>query len=396
MKTATLSNPTHGYRIHPSRAKAGLVTLAAAIAGILSLALPLTSGAQADGSTRTVATGSNIPLAPNAPDRYTVKQGDTLWSISRVFLQDAWYWPEIWYANPQVENPHRIYPGDVLSLTYVDGQPRVSIDQRAVAAVGGGATKLSPQVRSQPLPQSITTVPYEVIASFMGRPTLLDKSQVKSGPYIVAMRDGHMVGAAGNEVYARGLEQSVVDGRYSIIHVGEPLRDPENRDILGYHGLYVGSGAVAQTGDPAKLILTGSLREALQGDKLFPEDAAVGVDFIPHAPAGDINGAVMAVDDYSVIGQYQVVALNRGTSDGLEPGHVLAILEAGGNTKDVYAHGGLTAGLNTGMTRFGRNVSLPAERTGLVMIFKANEQMSYGLVMEATRPIRTGDLIRQP
>ncbi len=396
MKTATLSNPTNGFRIHPSRARAGLVTLAAAIAATLCLALPLTSGAQGEGSTRTVATGSNIPLAPNAPDRYTVKQGDTLWSISKVFLQDAWYWPEIWYANPQVENPHRIYPGDVLSLTYVDGQPRVSIDQRAVAAVGGGATKLSPQIRSQALPQSITSVPYEVIAAFAGRPTLLDKDQVKSGPYIVAMRDGHMVGAAGNEVYARGLEQSAVDGRYSIIHVGEPIRDPENRDILGYHGFYVGSGAVSQVGETTKLVLTGSQREALQGDKLFPEDAVIGADFIPHAPAGVINGAVMAVDDYSVVGQFQVVAINRGSNDGLEPGHVLAILEAGGTTKDVYSEGGLTAGLNTGMLRFGRQVTLPAERTGIVMIFKASERMSYGLVMEAIRPIRTGDLVSQP
>ncbi len=384
MKTATF----------PS--KAGLLTLAAAVVATLTLALPTTSGAQADGATRTIATGSNIPLAPNAPDRYTVKSGDTLWGISQVFLRDAWNWPEIWYVNPQVENPHLIYPGDVLTLVYVDGQPRVTLGERGAtaAAVGGGAEKLSPQVRSEALPQSITTVPYEIIAAFMGRPTLLDRNQVKSGPYIVAMRDGHLVGATGNQVYARGLENAAVDGRYSVIHVGEPLRDPENRDILGYHGLYVGSGAVSQTGDPTTLVLAQSLREALQGDKLFPEDVSVTADFTPHAPAASIDGAVMAVDDYSVVGQYQVVAINRGTREGMEPGHVLAVHEAGGTVRDVYSGGGQTAGLKTG--GFSKRVQLPEERTGLVMVFKANERMSYGLVMEAVRPIRTGDLIRAP
>ena len=395
MKTATHAFPSLGFRISPRRS-AGFTTLAAAVAGALLLALPVTSGAQAGGTTRTVATGSIIPLAANAPERYTVQSGDTLWSISKVFLQDAWYWPEIWYANPQVENPHRIYPGDVLALTYVEGQPRVSIEQRAATPVGGGAMKLTPQVRSEALPQAVTTVPYEVIAAFMGRPTMLDKAQVKSGPYIVAMRDSRMIGAAGNEVYVRGLDNASVDGRYNIIHVGEPLRDPETRDILGYHGLYVGSGAVSEQGETTKLTLTKSQREALQGDKLFPEDATLGADFIPHAPAKALQGAVMAVDDYSVLGQYQVVAINRGTRDGLEPGHVLAVQESGGKVKDVYAHGGQTAGLTTGVTAFRKSVALPEERTGLVMVFKANERMSYGLIMEATRPIRTGDGVRQP
>jgi hypothetical protein len=210
------------------------------------------------------------------------------------------------------------------------------------------------------------------------------------------MRDNHVIGAAGNDVYARGLAGAAVDGRYNIIHVGEPLRDPETRDILGYHGLYVGSGTVAQQGETTKLTLTKSQREALQGDKLFPEDASLGADFIPHAPAKAVEGAVMAVDDYSVLGQYQVVAINRGTRDGLEPGHVLAVQEVGATVKDKYARGGQAAGLSNGLSGLRKSVALPEERTGLVMVFKANERMSYGLIMEATRPIRTGDVVRQP
>ncbi len=394
MKTATFRSPASGLMPRFLGSHAGWFALTAAIAGTLAIGLPTSVGAQAEAA-RTVATGSNIPLAPNAPDRYTVRRGDTLWGIAQLFLRDAWYWPEIWHVNPQVENPHLIYPGDVLTLVYVDGQPRVTLE-RGTAAVGGDATRLSPQVRSEPLPQAITTVPYEVIAAFMGRPTLLDREQVESGPYLVAMRDGHMIGAAGNEIYARGIGSAAPESRYSVIHVGEPLRDPENRNILGYHGLYVGSGAVLQSGDPAKLVLTDSLREALQGDKLFPEDANIGADFIPHAPAAAISGSVIAVDDYSVVGQYQVVALNRGSRDGLEPGHVLAVHESGGTVKDIYSRGGQTAGLKSGIGGFAKNVRLPDERTGLIMVFKANDRMSYGLVMEAIRPIRTGDVIGQP
>src|SRR4029450_8138628 len=144
-------------------------------------------------SQRTIATGSNIPLTADAPDQYVVKTGDTLWDISKVFLRDPWYWPEIWYVNPQVENPHLIYPGDVLKLVYVDGQPRVTLAERPE---GGGGKRLSPQVRRGPLSQAIPAIPYDIVASFMGRPTLLDKNTVDTAPYVVAMRNDHIIGAA--------------------------------------------------------------------------------------------------------------------------------------------------------------------------------------------------------
>ena len=153
--------------------------------------LPVSSTAQ--DTQRTIATGSNIPLTADAPNEYTVKTGDTLWDISKVFLRDPWYWPEIWYVNPQVENPHLIYPGDVLKLVYIDGQPRVTVGDRGGATESGGGKRMSPQVRREPLSQAITAIPYDVIASFMGRPTLLDGDQVKSAPYVVALRDGHAV-----------------------------------------------------------------------------------------------------------------------------------------------------------------------------------------------------------
>jgi LysM domain len=355
--------------------------------------LPVSSTAQ--DSNRTIATGSNIPLTADAPDQYTVKTGDTLWDISKVFLRDPWYWPEIWYVNPQVENPHLIYPGDVLKLVYIDGQPRVTLGDRGAVESGGGK-RLSPSVRREPLSQAITAIPYDIIASFMGRPTLLDSDQVKRAPYVVAMRDGHVIGAAGNEIYAKGIGSAAADARYSIIHVDEKLYDPETRDLLGYSGLYVGSGPVATTGDPAKLLLTDSTREALQGDKLFPEAVDVNVDFVPHAPTSDVDARVIAVRDHTVMGQYQVIALNRGQRAGLEPGHVLAISQAGAVVRDSYSKGGMSATGSSNKGLGGRSVRLPDERVGLAMVFKAFDRMSYALVMETSHEIRQGDLATNP
>lgn len=376
MKTATLS------------IRSALVLGLAAGLTVAGGLVPVSSSAQ-EGS-RTIATGSNIPLSADAPDEYIVKTGDTLWDISKIYLRDPWYWPEIWYVNPQVENPHLIYPGDVLKLVYIDGQPRLTIAERGE----GGTKRLSPEIRREPLTDAITAIPYDIVASFMGRPTLLDKDQVNNAPYVVAMRDGHIIGATGNELYARGIEDAALDSRYSVIHVEEEIRDPENNDLLGYTGIYVGSGPIAIEGDPAKLVLTDSAREALQGDKLFPESIDVNMDFVPHAPDSEIDATVIAVQSHTVIGQYNVVALNRGSSSGLEPGHILAVSQRGGIVRDRYSKGGL--GARSASLGGGKKVQLPNERVGMVMVFKAFDRMSYALVMETTREIRHGDIAANP
>jgi hypothetical protein len=374
-----------------------LLSLVAGLTVTAGLA-PLSSTAQ-EGPAQTVGSGSNIPLTANAPDTYTVKTGDTLWDISKVFLREPWYWPEIWYVNPQIANPHLIYPGDVLKLVYVDGQPRLTVAHRGGETVEGSRSgrRLSPEVRRQPLDQAITAIPYDIVASFMGRPTLLSKDQVKTAPYVVAMRDDHMIGAIGNEVYARGIGSAALDTRYSIVHVEEELRDPDNNALLGYSGMYVGSGPVQTQGDPAKLLMTDSAREALQGDKLFPESVDVNVDFVPHAPAAEVDASVIAVRSHTVMGQYQVVALNRGTGAGLEPGHILAVYQLGGKVRDTFKEGGLAAGrARRSSYSGGTTVQLPDERAGIIMVFKAFDKISYALVMETTHEIRQGDRAKNP
>jgi hypothetical protein len=371
---------------HPLRASIvlGLVAGLTAFTGLTT--------ATAQDSSRTIATGSNIPLTANAPDEYVVKPGDTLWDISKVYLRDPWYWPEIWYVNPQVQNPHLIYPGDVLKLVYIDGQPRLTLAERAEG--GDGTKRLSPQVRREPSSRAITAIPHDVIAGFAGRPVLLDKDQVNKAPYVVAMRDGHVIGGAGNEIYARGIQNAQPEERYSIIHVEGELVDPDTRKLLGYTGVYVGSGPVMVSGDPAKLMLTETAREALQGDKLFPESIDVSLDFVPHAPETQIDATVIAVKDMTVMGQYHVVALNRGSNAGLEAGHVVAIERAGSVVLDKFSKGGLSA--RSSNLKRGKAVQLPAERAGIAMIYKTYDRMSFALIMEATHEIREGDRATNP
>ena len=270
------------------------------------------------------ATGSGPVLAPNAPDSYVVKRGDTLWGIAKMFLRDPWYWPEIWQVNPQVQNPHLIYPGDTLRLVYVEGQPKILLQR-------GDNARVLPRVRSEPLEAAISTIPYDSIAAFMSKPSVLSKEQIKCAAYVLASLDDHEAIGSGNTIYARGFcEPAEVGSRYSIVRVGDELRDPDDNRLLGYNGIYTATGRVTRGGDPTTLIVTDSGREAEPGDKVLPGSVDVALDFAPSAPHVRVKGRLMAVTDgVTVIGQYQVVAINRGIRDGLVPGNVLAIFSNG-------------------------------------------------------------------
>jgi LysM domain len=342
-----------------------------------SSAAPASSEAQPGG----------VALNPNAPESYVVKKGDTLWAIAKVFLQDPWFWPEIWQVNPQVQNPHLIYPGDTLRLVYIDGRPTIMMQR-------GDAARVQPRVRSQPLEGAITTIPYETVAAFMSKPSVLAQEQIKGAPYVLATRDMHVVMADGDTIYARGFTRPVELGtHYNVVRVGDALRDPDDNRIVGYDGIFTGAGHITRSGDPATLVMTESARETEAGDKLFAGGVDVPLDFIPSAPKTKINGRIMAVSDgVSVIGQYQVVAINRGARDGLAPGNVLAVYEAGPVMRDTANKGFLGS-----MTRLtSTKVRLPDERSGTFMVFKTFDNLSYGLIMEATSIIRVTDRVENP
>ncbi len=331
---------------------------------------------------------SPVRLRADHPDRYTVVRGDTLWDISARFLEDPWLWPEIWQVNPQIDNPHLIYPGDVISLVYVDGRPQLRVDRGGAAPTGLRTERLSPQIRSAPLDQAIETIPYDLIKPFISRPAVIEKGEAKRLPYVLSTK-GHLIAGADHEVYVRGSDFN--EGtRYSIVHVGEKLRDPDDGDVLGYEGIYAGEGRIIRDGDPATLYLKETEREVLEGDRLVPSDARPRLDFIPRAPEQAVSGSIISVfDGVALIGQYQIVAINRGQRHGVEPGHVLAIYQAGDKVRDPYKAGMLGSLL-------GGRVRLPEERAGEMMVFRSYDRMSYALVMEATSEIRVGDKIQNP
>ena len=348
------------------------------------------SSTAAGGSGATASAGPGLTrdaINPSAPMRYTVKRGDTLWGISTMFLRNPWLWPEIWYDNPQVANPHRIYPGDVLVLAYgMDGRPQIHVER-------GDLVRLEPRLRSTPLDGAIPTIPYSAIAAFLSRPTIVSASEVAHAPHVVAFRDEHQAGGTGNDVYVRGIH-APVGARFTVVHVGEKLRDPENGHVLGYEGLYTATAVVERPGDPAKLQLLDSERETLRGDVLFAETSSTPLNFVPRAPAQPVRGRIITVvDNVHLIGQYNIVAINRGTNQGVDAGTVLAVDQAG----EVVPDRGPASYDSWGRSdTFAHHVRLPEERAGTVLVFKAFDRMSYALVVGASEQMRVADIVRNP
>ena len=330
-------------------------------------------------STPMVSQRSAVRLNPRHPDSYTVQRGDTLWDIASMFLQDPWYWPEIWQINTQVENPHLIFPGDILSLAYLDGRPVINLER-------GMATRLSPRVRVEPLEEAIPTLPFDAVRAFLSRPGVLERNQIENLPYILSGFDGALISGAGSKVYVRGTQNNMGEV-FNIVHVGDPLVDPDDDAVLGYEGIFVGQGRIARTGDPSTLLLTETAREALNGDRLLPEESLFPQNYYPRSPDEPVDGRIISVlDGVSLIGQYQVVVINRGTRHGLEPGHVLRVWKTGEVVQDRFAKGRV----------LGEKVQLPDESAGTMMVFRIFDRMSYGLVMEATSEIKVLDAVRNP
>jgi len=328
-----------------------------------------------------------IELNPDHPDSYTVVKDDTLWDISSEFLSDPWLWPEIWHVNPNIENPHLIYPGDIIRLGFIDGQPVLSLERGGNG--GKPVIRLSPNKRATPIHQAIPTIPISVIEQFLIRPRVLNREDIDNSAYIVASEDGRLISGAGSKLYARDLDTSNTD-LFSLYHIGDPYIDPsadsKKEAILGYEALHVADVKLVREGDPSTLLITHSKREALIGDRVLPrEDNSFDQNFIPRAPEDKIKGQIIhVVDGVSRIGQYQVVVLNLGEEDGIESGHVMTISQAGAVVRDTIKGKG------------NETVTLPDEEVGTLMIFRPYEKVSYALIMKALHDIRLYDTVSTP
>lgn len=373
-----------------------------------------------------VAGADEVQLRSDHPQTYTVQKGDTLWDISGRFLTHPWQWPEIWHDNPQIADPHWIYPGDVLTLDYVDGKPRLRVVDRNV--------KLSPSIREATHAEVIHAIPLDAIHQFLTRPRVLSEAELDHAAYIVGSQDEHLAFGSGFRVYVRNLGEPNT-AKFSVFRKGGEYRDPDTKVLLGYEAEHVGDALVEKFGDPATVKVVSSSKEVVKGDRLLAQTEDQYPEFIPHAPAGPIDAKIIsAMGGISQVAQHQVVVLNRGTKDGLEPGHVLAIFQRGKVVKDpigsdvAYARqeaergrleresptgpGRLwhsivndVRGVDRGLRDFvgtpikGSNpvaVRLPEERAGELMVFRTFDNVSYGLVMNIQRPVYVLDSVRNP
>ena len=321
-----------------------------------------------------------VALRPDHPQTYTVAPGDTLWSIARRFLQHPWQWREIWRQNPQIRNPNRIYPGDVLKFSYdANGKPQLEVAQNEEVPL----LKVSPQVRTETLTQPIPPVPRDAIESFLTRAIILSDAQWQQAPYIVADDDSRLVYANGSRVYVRGATSD--QSRYRVFRIGDELREPGSDRYLGTVGIYLGEAILEKDGDPATFTLTHNAVSPIKpGDRLIPfENEAELYNFDPHPVPPDTDGLIISQlnPDFIQITQYSSIIINLGDREGIQPGHVLAIYNKGREVINPVTGG---------------TVRLPGERSGLVMVYKVHDLVSYAIVMEAERAIHLQDRVTTP
>lgn len=320
------------------------------------------------------------------PERYVVKKGDTLWDISNTFLTSPWLWPEIWHANPQIDNPHLIFPGDVISLIYVDGQPRLTVN-RTLRLTPSGTDKLTPQVRVSPLSDAIPSIPLDEINSWLLRNRVVEPGVLEAAPYVVAGQEQRLILGAGDRLFGRGEFANNIPS-YGIYRKGTNYIDPVTEEVLGVQAVDLGAANMrALDSDIATLTVTRSTGDIRIGDRILPtEEREIIPTFFPSAPEQEINGMIIGVEGgVSQVGFLSVVAVNKGVRDGVEAGNVLNIHKRGAVITDRLAE-----------KRKDRKVILPDEKAGLMMIFQSFDKMSLALVLKADRGITVGDYARNP
>jgi hypothetical protein len=325
-----------------------------------------------------------LTLKPEAPERYTVAPGDTLWGIAQRYTDSPWRWPELWNLNKDdIRNPHLIYPGNVIVLDRAKGQLSIS---------GGPSStlKLSPRARTEKLAsQEIPSIPASLIEPFLSRPLVVEPDGLDKAPTIVATQADRVILATGNNAYVRGIGDSK-EGTWYVYRRGNPLVDPDTNQTLAYEAIYLATAQLTQAGDPATITLTNTSREVSAGDKLVAAGRPEIVNYAPHAPGKQINGRIISI--YGGLGRVgeagpqSIISINRGKADGLEIGHVLALYNLGGTVRDT--------------TKSARDrdaqIKLPNERAGLAFVFRVFDRVSYAMVMQVSRPVSPLDAVQTP
>jgi hypothetical protein len=384
-------------------------------AGLHAQNFPITPAQKAT-ATQVAQTGVPLSeLSPNAPDNYTVKRGDTLWAISGLFLKSPWRWPELWGMNlDDIRNPHRIYPGQQLYLDKTGGRAVLRTRQASSDGPPTDTVRVSPRTRFETLADaSIPTLSPNAIEPFLAEAIIVDDATFSRAPRIVAAQEGRVLLSRGDRAYARGeYVGGVATGKplsdakgqpldYRVYRDATALKDPTTQQILGYEAQYIGKAELmrgesvmqvegkdgkAQTEIvPATIDIVATKEEMRVGDRLMPEPARELVSYVPHAPATRISGQVVSIYGSAVANaaENQVVVINRGAKDGLERGHVMAIVKDGERLAD-----------KTDSAK--PQIKLPNERNGLLMVFRTFDNLSYALVLQITDGVKVGDRFVNP
>jgi len=325
-------------------------------------------------------------IKATAPDRYVVVPGDTLWSIAQRYLESPQRWPQLWEMNREtLKSPHRIYPGDMLVLDRSKGR---------LAVQATDTVKLSPKVRAESSAmRAIPSIPPSLIEPFLTRPLVIEPNGLDNAPAIMATEENRVILGAGNIAYARGLS-GVKEETWHVYRRGKALVDPDSNLTVGYEATFLGSARVRKEGEPATIEIIAANQEITTGDRLVAAGVPQVPNYAPHAPSAKISGRVMSI--YGGVGtvgegsRNSVVTLNRGTADGIEVGHVLALLRLGsvvGRTRTLS--GAVEASAPSGL-------KVPDERYGLVFVFRVFDRVSYALVMDVSRPVNPLDVVQTP
>jgi hypothetical protein len=361
------------------------LALAGVVGGAHATDYPITQGQRATAQQVAQAGVALSELSPSAPDSYTIKKGDTLWDISKLFLKSPWRWPELWGMNmTQIRNPHLIYPGQVLYLDKSNGRARLTLGKPINDTV-----RLSPRVRAEAIDDSaIASVPMSVIAPFLNEAAVFETNDIEQTPRIVATQEGRVLLSRGETAYVRGNVDAA--SRWLIFREPKPLVDPATGEVLGFEARNVGVADLVKKGEegaevvPATFTITKLREEATVGDRLAPLPPTDMEAFAPHGPGAPLAGQIIGIyGDGLYAGQNQIVSLNKGLRDGMERGHVLALWHAGRVMTDSTDADKAT-------------MKLPDERQGLLFVFRVYERVSYALILQVKDPVSKGDRFTQP
>lgn len=343
---------------------------------------------------------AEVQLSSNHPTRYVVQQGDTLWDIATRFLNQPWQWPEIWHINPQLANPHKIFPGDELELVWIDGKPRIQLNP------GDRVVKLTPRIRPSAWDGAIPSIPIDAIAPFLNQTYAVDKKAMDDAPYVVAFADEHIIGGASLRAYVKGIDGDQ-PRRFDVLRPTKELRDYDSGELLAHQGLYIGTARLVRTGNPATVFISRGDRDMQIGDRLIPSEEDVSVqDVFPHKPDQDIDGSIIdLLGGVSQFGRNSVVVIDRGRVDGLNTGTILNILKRGEVIHDRFAepvNPEIVLNYEDGVPQVvsgheqGIVTKLPDEVGGVLLIYRVFERVSFGLVMSSQAALHLGDRVTNP